>query len=139
MVFGQNEEFLQADSLAIIQLKFNTLDSNGIKAMKPVKCPIKSIVFFGSQDGINIGYYTSDSNKWTTFLSPFTRFPFEVDTINLDRKGYYEIVTRGDIAEYGSGGGTNISSMVIINIDSIPTQLFEVNYGIMLESFGRNI
>lgn len=134
---GQDNEFLSPDSLATVTLDFETLDSNAINSKQQlINIHYRNIVSYYSEDGIKMAYYTTDKNKWTAFLLPFSERTNNFDTNNLDKKRNYEIIVRGEILNYGSGGGTGEKWITIYNIDSIPTQILKLNYGCYEESFG---
>jgi hypothetical protein len=136
-LFGQGSDFESPDSLATVKLDFDILDSNAIKATNPlINIHFRNIVSFYSKDGIKLAYCTTDKNKWTAFLLPFSERTNDFSIYNLDKKGQVEIIVRGQILNYGSGGGTGDEWVMIYNIDSVPTQIFKVHYGCFEESFG---
>jgi hypothetical protein len=136
-LFGQGIDFESPDSLATVKLDFDILDSNAIKATNPlINIHFRNIVSYYSKDGIKLAYCTTDKNKWTAFLLPFSERTNDFSTYNLDKKGQVEIIVRGQILNYGSGGGTGDEWVMIYNIDSVPTQIFKVHYGCFEESFG---
>ncbi len=137
LLYGQDNNFYMPDSLAVVKLSYETLDSNAINTAQPwINMHLRTIVCLNTDEGVKLAYYTTDKNRWRAFLLPFSRWTNNFDTCNLDKIGQPEIVIKGVIAEYGSRGGTVIAGMVIINIDSIPTQIFNVLYGCLQESFG---
>jgi hypothetical protein len=69
-------------------------------------------------------------------LLPFNRTTNNFSLVNLDKKGQAELIIKGEISDYGSGGGWGVKGMIIINIDSIPTQIFRILYGCWEDSFG---
>ncbi|MDR0800941.1 hypothetical protein [Fluviicola sp.] len=137
VVYGQDSDFDMPDSLAVVKLEYETLDSAAITALLPLtNIHFPNIVCYPSEDGIKIAYYTVDRNKWTAFLLPFSQWTNDFNLVNLDQKGQPELVVKGVIADYGSHGGSGLELMFIINIDSIPTQIFKVSYGCWEEMFG---
>ena len=136
-LFGQGVDFESPDSLATVKLDFDILDSNAIKATNPlININFRNIVSYYSKDGIKLAYCTTDKNKWITFLLPFSERTNDFSTYNLDKKGQVEIIVRGQILNYGSGGGIGDEWVMIYNIDSVPTQIFKVHYGCFEESLG---
>jgi hypothetical protein len=137
VVYGQDNYQVEPDSLSIVKLEFEILDSAAIKMTNPlVNIHFPNIISYHSQEGIKLAYYTTDKNRWTSFLLPFSEQTNDFDLVNLDKKGHSELIVKGDVLTYGSGGGTGIKGMLIINIDSIPTQIFKIYYSCWEESFG---
>ena len=122
-----------------MKLPFEILDSNQIKQTDPMtKVSLHNIVCFGSEDGVKLAYTTADKNKWIAVLLPFTTPVVGIQSINLDDEGQPEIIVDGSVMDYGSGGGRQTGEMLIINVDSVPTQIFHIAHSCMEETFGRN-
>ncbi len=138
VVYAQNSDLDMPDSLATVKLEYETLDSIAITMLNNPSRNIHfpNIVSYDSDDGVKLAYYTVDKNKWTAILLPFSRTTNDFSLVNLDKKGQAELIIKGENACYGSGGGTGIKGMLILNIDSIPTQIFKIYYGCWEESFG---
>jgi hypothetical protein len=137
VAYGQDNDQVESVSLSIVKLEYEILDSAAIKTTNPlINIHFPNIVSYYSQDGIKLAYYTTDKNRWTSFLLPFSEQTNDFDLVNLDKKGQSELIVKGDIITYGSGGGTGIKGMLIINIDSVPTQIFKIYYSCWEESFG---
>jgi hypothetical protein len=139
-VFGQDTDFDQADSLARIEFSYETLDSNAVRLLNK-KININTRSFFdyysGSSSRTRLAYCTNNKNKWTSILLPFENVTLtEFKQINIDKKGLAELEIKGASQDYGSGGGTGIRWLIIINIDSVPTQILKIFYGCWDESFG---
>lgn len=136
-VYGQNSELETPDSLSAIKLDFEILDSNAINRKQPLRNILfPNIVTYHSEDGVKLAYYTTDNNKWTSFFLPFSDLTNDFDLVNLDRSGQPELIVIGEDKNYGSGGGTGVTGIVILNVDSIPIQIFKVYYSCFEESFG---
>ena len=137
VVYGQDNDSNMPDSLMTVKLEYEILDSISIKATNPlINIHFPNIVSYYSKDGINLAYYTTNKNQWTSVLLPFSERTNDFNLVNLDKKGQPELIVRGDILTYGSGGGTGIKGMLILNIDSVPTQVFKIYYSCWEESFG---
>jgi len=137
-VYGQDNDFDVPESLATVRLEYEILDSIAITMLDNTSRNIHfpNIVSYESEGEIKLAYFTVDKNEWTSVLLPFNRTTNNFNLINLDKKGQPELIVKGEIVEYGSGGGTGIQVMLIINIDSIPIQIFKIYYGCWKESFG---
>ena len=145
MIFDEyyQENEVAPDSLTVIKLEYEILDSATITMFGG---PLRNIHFpnivsyeimsYESGREIKLAYYTVDKNKWTAVSLPFNRTTNNFNLVNLDNKGQPELIVKGVVEQYGSGGGTGIRGMVILNIDSIPTQIFKIHYGCWIESFG---
>jgi len=135
--YKESSDFGTPDSFATVKLEYETLDSTTIIALNPRRnIHFPNIVSYESEGEIKLAYFTIDKNEWTSVFLPFNSTTNNFNLVNLDKKGQAELIIEGEIANYGSGGGTGIRGMVIINIDSIPTQIFKIYYGCWIESFG---
>jgi len=127
----------QPDSLAVIKLEYEILDSNSLKAKDPlINTRKRNVVTYYSDEGIRLAYYIKDPDKWISVLLPYDERTNNFNFINLDKKGQPELIVKGDIRNYGTGCGTGLNWMIILNIDSIPTQIFKINFGCWDECFG---
>jgi len=147
--FGQSDNFVdysKPDSLSTVKLDFEFLDSNSIKSLNPkIEKKYRNIATYDSQDGgKRLAYYTIDKNKWISFSLTFHNHENEfslngdniIKLVNIDKKGQPELIIDGGDFSYGAGGNSGIGWLIIINIDSIPTQIFKVSYYCATESFG---
>jgi hypothetical protein len=135
------------DSLKVIKLPYTILDSSAIEGITGPSyvngyCvhSCKDYAYFLHGGGIT--YRTSDRNRWTSIYFPTLIDSFfsidnavtDVKFINLDKKGQPEIIIYGDIARWIPQIDDSLAMkrnkvMLIINIDSVPTLLFNVYYG----------
>jgi hypothetical protein len=128
---------LEPDSLAVIELEFETLTAADIKSKSPVvNTNLHNVVTYQTEDGSILSYYIADKNKWISVVLPFGLNISDVKFINLDKKGSPELIIKGGLYEYGTGGGMQELVMIILTINNIPKQIFKVSYGYVDESFG---
>ena len=115
MTFAQNEWKEETpDSLASVILEFETLSLKQISSKKPLKnAGVQNVVTYQDEDGTKIAYYTTDRNKWTAVTVPFTTTSIDFKLINIDQVGPSELVVKGRISKYGTGGGTELP--IILN------------------------
>lgn len=137
VVYGQEPEPNKPDSLTPIKLEYKLADSAEVWERAPlINIHFPYLVSYSNANGTILAYSNNNGKQWVCFPLPFTEPTNNFRLINLDGKGKPELIVTGEVLNYGSGGGSGLTGMVIINVDSVPTQLFKVFYGCRVESFG---
>lgn len=145
-IFGQDDESL--DGLRVLKLQYEVLDSiEMIVKYGSVIGPYRQYVTEFEREGFRLIYHTNNANKHTSLLLPDSNlFPASkskypsvqsLEYINIDHKGKPEVILRGndqyswrdDEINFGMGAIIGLQWLMIINVDSIPTQLLRINYG----------
>ncbi len=126
------------DSLASIILDFEELSFKQINSKKLLKNEdIPNVLTYEEKGDIKIAYYTTDRNKWNAVTIPFTMQPTDFRLINIDQLGSSELVVKGRISEYGTGGGIEYLFMTVLSLGKVPKQIFKIIYGYEDEYFGN--
>jgi hypothetical protein len=135
-VLGQYYDYDTTDSLKVIKLRYQTLDSNTLKRKlgwnelyNPTWLNIRGDTSF------QLAYRTDNKNLWTMVSLPsfdhelFRYWQVHVsdfDWINIDRKGKPEVVLRGDCKV---GWNYAVKWLKVISIEKMPVQIFSIFYG----------
>lgn len=135
ILFVQDNDF-SSGSFTIVKLDYELLDTTTFKSKIIIDKQYPNIVSYFSDNGLKIAYCSTNKNKLTSVFLKFDERTDSFKVVNFDKKGQPEIILYGQTLQYGSGGGTALKWLMIINIDSVPTQIFKINYGLLFEDFG---
>ena len=138
ILYGQDNDFVKPDSLAQIKIDYEVWGSTTMKQLSDGIIIDKKFPnvrkYFASERGFNIVYPSKDTSKW--FALHFYNFSSNIQLINLDNQGQPELIVKSADYSYGSGGGTKSEWIVVINLDSVPTQILKIYYGCYIEDYG---
>ncbi len=132
---GQNSNPVDTNCLAIVNLKFEKLDSNAVKSIGFTLLNSKylNILSYIKKGHIRLAYYTKDKNNWTSIELPFSEVTNDFGFIYSSDSSASGIIVKGNIGKSENRGRSEFRThtyvMVIINIRSTPTQILKINYG----------
>ncbi|MFK7907451.1 MAG: hypothetical protein AB8B69_20110 [Chitinophagales bacterium] len=131
-----NTDYNFADSLSVIELEYEVLDSNVIvnKNLLINHGYCNLVTYYDK--GVKLAYYRATTNDWISIALPFSERTSDFELIDFDKNQQPEIIVRGEILLYGTGGGIGRKGMLIFNTDGVPKKIFEIYYGCWEESFG---
>jgi hypothetical protein len=135
--FGQDYFYDTNDSLKLIKLRYQMLDSNALKR-KIGLSHLYGIKWANvhSDTSFQFAYRTDDKNLWTMISLPSFHFNFNIwgdvevsslKWINIDRKGNPELVVWGYC---NLNVIYKVKWLKIISIDKVPAQIFSIFYGL---------
>lgn len=137
-----NAQLLDSDSItccSIIQFEYSIIDTAHLKNSSMLRnIKVSDVISYNDTlgaGGSRIAF--KRGNKWLSFNTGKDKTN-DFRWINLDDKGAAELILKGIDLKYGSGGGCGFKWIKIINVDSIPTQLFDLTYGCFCEDFPKN-
>ncbi|MDR6941634.1 hypothetical protein [Mucilaginibacter pocheonensis] len=134
---SEDDQMIEPDSLGSAALEYEELSTEAIEKLKHRNNKQSSnIITYNGNDGLRLAYYSARFDKWLSVLLPFSTGPSEINWVNLDKKAQPELVIKGEVLKYGTGGGTTDYVMLILNVEDKPIQLLKITYGWGEESFG---
>jgi hypothetical protein len=134
---GEDDQMVEPDSLGSAALEYEELSTEEIEKLKSRNNKHSSnVITYNGNDGLRLAYHPTRSDKWLSVLLPFSTEPSEINWVNLDRKAQPELAIKGEVLNYGTGGGTTDYVMLILNVEDKPIQLLKITYGWGEESFG---
>lgn len=129
------ENLTEGDGFEVMALHYELLDSNQIAGeIKNLVAANPEVAYLGD---FRFAYYQPKIHNWVVFQLSFDWPPIQYKLLDLDSNGHLELVVRGENANYGSGGGTGLKTLVIVELGLNPTQVLKLGYACYEESFGR--
>lgn len=128
------------DSLAVVPLAYQVLDSQQVAALISEYMDINNLMSFNySKGGLHyFAFRRGNINNWLSFEVPYEDDCniSDVDRANLGTKGEEQWIIKGECRNYGGGGGTGTKWLIMVNIDTVPKRVLKIIYGCFEESFG---
>lgn len=123
-----------------VPLIYDTVTSSYIQLKSPLRnINFPNVVSYSFEDVAAVAFRTPDTAKWIEILLPFNEPTNLYSKINVNKKGKEDWVIYGATREYGSGGGRELNSVMIISFDEEPMELFTADYSCLEESFGNRM
>lgn len=120
-----------------VPLICDTVDSITVYANQPVwNKNFPDFVSYQDPEGAMVAFRIENSNQWLATLMPFFEPTSDIQRMQIDGKGDADWIIRGNTREYGSGGGTGTSSVIVISMGKQPLELFTADYMCWEEQFG---
>jgi len=133
-VFSQNKTIEDTNCLAAVNLKYNILDSNAVKAIEyPLtNSEYDNILSYVSKGHTYVCYCIGDKNSWTRIEVPFTEATNDFSTVFPASNQGSKLFIKGTVGKSEIHGRSEYRvhnyKMLIINIDKDPIRIFEANY-----------
>jgi len=123
-----------------VPLLYDTVTSSYVQLKSPLRnINFPNVVSYSFEDVAAVAFRTPDTSKWIEILLPFNEPTNLYSKINVNNKGKEDWVIYGATREYGSGGGRELNSVMIISFDDEPMELFTADYSCLEESFGNRM
>jgi len=133
----EDDQMVEPDSLGSAILEYEELSKAEIEKLKSLNNKQSSnVITYNGNNGPCLAYHSARSDKWLSILLPFSTEPSEINWVKLDKTAPPELVIKGEVLKYGTGGGTTDYVMLILNVEDKPIQLLKITYGWGEESFG---
>jgi hypothetical protein len=111
-----------------VPLITETIDSVVLFSKNPRSTANEGVMFYHSEDGMNMAFRQKDGGIWLTSLMPFDSPPSVIRRVQIDGKGSDDWVIFGNTIEHVEKGLQGITSVLVFSLDEEPKELFTADH-----------